>query len=287
MTAILKREFYSMFTNITGYLFCAFILLFAGIYMTLLNLKSGYANFEYVLGNMGFIFLIAIPVLTMRSVAEERRQKTDALLYSLPISMTQIVLGKFLAMLGILLLPLLVMCIYPLILSFFGNVYLPAGYGTLLGFFFLGGALAAIGLFISSLTDNQVVAAVLCLVVGLINYFLSAIAGYVSTSSASSAIAFIVLFIAVGLVIYLLTKNPVISAGVAVAGSIAVMVVNVVSPTTMSGLFPEIMKKVSLFERFYNFPNGVFDISALVYFIVIIAVFLFFTVQSMEKRRWS
>ena len=287
MIAILKREFYSMFTNITGYLFCAFILLFAGIYMTLLNLKSGMANFEYVLGNMGFIFLIAIPVLTMRSVAEERRQKTDTLLYSLPVSVTQIVLGKFLAMLGVLLLPLLVLCVYPLILSFFGSVYLPASYGSIFGFFLLGGALAAIGLFISSLTENQVVSAVLCLVVGLINYYLSTIASYVSTSATSSAIAFVVLFIAVGAVVYLLTKNPVIAVGTAIVGSVAVMVVNAVSPDAMSGLFPKIMDKISLFERFYNFPNGVFDISALVYFVVIMAVFLFFTVQSMEKRRWS
>ena len=287
MIAILKREFYSMFTNITGYLFCAFILLFAGIYMTLLNLKSGMANFEYVLGNMGFIFLIAIPVLTMRSVAEERRQKTDTLLYSLPVSVTQIVLGKFLAMLGVLLLPLLVLCVYPLILSFFGSVYLPASYGSIFGFFLLGGALAAIGLFISSLTENQVVSAVLCLVVGLINYYLSTIASYVSTSATSSAIAFVVLFIAVGAVVYLLTKNPVIAAGTAIVGSVAVMVVNAVSPDAMSGLFPKIMDKISLFERFYSFPNGVFDISALVYFVVIMAVFLFFTVQSMEKRRWS
>lgn len=287
MIAIFKREFHSMFTNITGYIFCAFILLFAGIYMTLLNLKSAYANFEYVLGNMGFIFLIAIPILTMRSVAEERRQRTDTLLYSLPVSMTEVVLGKFMAMLAVLLIPLCIMGIYPLILSFFGKVYLPASYGSILGFFFLGGALAAIGLFISSLTENQVVSAVLCLVTGLVNYYLSTIAGYASSSSSSAAVAFIVLFVLAGLVIYLLTKNPVVAAGFSLIGAVAVMVINIVSPDVMSGLFPKLMNKISLFERFYNFPNGVFDISALIYFVVVMAVFLFLTVQSMEKRRWS
>ncbi|MGN0163466.1 MAG: ABC transporter permease, partial [Candidatus Ornithomonoglobus sp.] len=115
MRAIFKRELHAMFTSITGYIFCAFILLFAGIYMTVINLKQGYANFEYVLGNMGFIFLIAIPILTMRSVAEERRQKTDALLYSLPVSMTRVVAGKFLAMLAVLFIPLFIIGFYPLI----------------------------------------------------------------------------------------------------------------------------------------------------------------------------
>ncbi|MGN0106277.1 MAG: ABC transporter permease [Hominilimicola sp.] len=287
MIAIFKREFHSMFTNITGYIFCAFILLFAGIYMTVLNLKSGYANFEYVLGNMGFIFLIAIPVLTMRSVAEERKQKTDSLLYSLPVSMTEVVLGKFLAMLAVLFVPLFIIGFYPLILSLFGNVHLPASYGSIIGFFFLGGALSAIGLFISSLTENQVVSAVLCLVTGLINYYLSSIAGYVSSSASATAIAFIVIFVIAGLVIYILTKNPVTAAGFVIIGSVIIMLVNIISPDIMSGLFPKIMDKISLFERFYNFPNGVFDISALIYFIVVMAIFLFFTVQSMEKRRWS
>lgn len=238
MTAIIKRELRALLTGVTGYIFCCFVLVFAGIYMNIINLKQGSANFEYVLGNMGFIFLIAIPLLTMRSLTEDRKQKTDTLLYSLPVSMTQIVLGKYIAMLILMLMPIIVVGIYPLILSFFGNVYLPASYGTLLGFFFLGASLTAIGLFISSLTENQAVAGILCLLVGIVNYFLPTIASYVSR-------------------------------------------------TAFGGALPEFLEKISLFQRFYSFPNGVFDIANLVFFAVVALVFIYFTIQSMEKRRWS
>lgn len=84
----------------TGYLFIAFVLLFAGIYTMMYNLSGAYANFEYVLDAISFLYLIAVPVLTMRAVAEEKRQKTDQLLYSLPIRLSGVVLGKYLAMAG-------------------------------------------------------------------------------------------------------------------------------------------------------------------------------------------
>ncbi len=238
MTAIIKRELRALLTGVTGYIFCCFVLVFAGIYMNIINLKQGSANFEYVLGNMGFIFLIGIPLLTMRSLTEDRKQKTDTLLYSLPISMTQIVLGKYIAMLILMLMPIIIVGIYPLILSFFGNIYLPASYGTLLAFFLLGASLTAIGLFISSLTENQAVAGILCLLVGIVNYFLPTIAAYVSR-------------------------------------------------TAFGGALPEFLEKISLFDRFYSFPNGVFDISNLVFYAVVALVFIYFTIQSMEKRRWS
>ena len=287
MKAIIKRELHSLLTGVSGYIFCGFILLFAGIYMTVINLKSGSANFEYVLGNMAFIFLVAIPILTMRSFSEERRQKTDTLLYSLPVSMTKIVLGKYIAILIFLALPIVIIGLYPLILSFFGKVYLPASYGALLGFWFLGGALGAIGLFISSLTENQAVSAVVCLIVLLVNYFLSSIASYVSSSAHASSVAFIVSFVIIGALLYFMTKNPVLSGGVVIAGAAAAIIINVISPASIEGLFPKILGKLSLFDRFFVFPNGEFSLSSLIYFAVVAAVFIFFTVQSMEKRRWS
>ena len=106
--------------------FGAFLLLFAGIYTMVINLQSASPYFEYVLMNMDFIFLIIVPILTMRVIAEERRQKTDQLLYSLPLTMTQVALGKYLAMLVIFLIPVAVIGVYPLVLTAFGAVYLPA-----------------------------------------------------------------------------------------------------------------------------------------------------------------
>ena len=90
MMAILKREFKSYYLSMTGYAFAAFLLIFTGIYTMAVCLAGYYSNFEYVLGNISFIFLLIVPILTMRVFAEERKQKTDQLLYSLPIGMTRI-----------------------------------------------------------------------------------------------------------------------------------------------------------------------------------------------------
>ncbi len=180
MRAVFRHELSSYFTGVTGYVFSAFLLLFTGIYTMVYNLQSASVHFEYVLGSMSFVFLIIVPILTMRVLAEERRQKTDQLLYSLPLTMTQVVLGKFTAMLVVFAVPMAVICLYPVVLSAYGNVYLPAAYGAIVGFFFLGMALLAIGMYISSVTESQAVAAGLCFVVMLMNYFLSDLAGFAS-----------------------------------------------------------------------------------------------------------
>ena len=189
MRAVFRHELSSYFTGVTGYVFSAFLLLFTGIYTMVYNLQSASVHFEYVLGSMSFVFLIIVPILTMRVLAEERRQKTDQLLYSLPLTMTQVVLGKFAAMLVVFAVPMAVICLYPVVLSAYGNVYLPAAYGAIVGFFFLGMALLAIGMYISSVTESQAVAAGLCFVVMLVNYFLSDLAGFASSTAYSSLAA--------------------------------------------------------------------------------------------------
>ena len=144
MTAIYKRELRAGFTGMANYVFIAFLLVFAGLYTMLYNLNGGYPNFEYVLQSMSIIFLIAIPILTMRAIAGEWRQHTDQLLYSLPIGMTRVVLGKYLAILTVVAVPCLIMAVYPLLLSAFGTVTFATAYGALIGFFLLSAALSAI-----------------------------------------------------------------------------------------------------------------------------------------------
>ena len=287
MIAIFRYELSSYFTSLTGYVFGAFLLLFAGIYTMVYNLNNLVTNFEYVPGSMPFVFLVIVPILTMRVLAEERRQRTDQLLYSLPLSMTEVVLGKYAAMLVLFLLPLAVISLYPIVLSAFGSVYFPAAFSTLVSFFFLGAALIAIGTFVSSVTESQAVAAGLCFVVMLVNYFLSSLAGYVSTSAFSSLLAFTVLVIALVLILYLMTKNSVISLTIGIVLEGALLLFYGFNSAAFEGLFPEVMEQLSLFERFYDVIDGVFDLTTIVYYLSVIAVFLFLSVQSMEKRRWS
>ena len=287
MTAVLRHELSSYFTNVTGYVFGAFLLLFAGIYTMVINLQSASPYFEYVLMNMDFIFLIIVPILTMRVIAEERRQKTDQLLYSLPLTMTQVALGKYLAMLVIFLIPVAVIGVYPLVLTAFGAVYLPAAYGALTGFFFLGASLIAIGMFISSLTESQAVAAGLCFVVMLLNYFISSLASYVPSTAFASFLCVAVCILVLGLIFRLLTRSGFAALVLTIVLEGGLVAAYTFRSADFQGLFPNLMEQLSLFDRFYEFVNGTFDLTAIVYYLTDIAVFVFLTVQSLEKRRWS
>jgi ABC-2 type transport system permease protein len=286
MTAIFWRELRAYFNSMVAYVFMVFLLVFAGIYTMAYNLNSGYPNFEYVLQSLAFIFMVAIPILTMRTIAEERRQHTDQLLYALPIGMTRVVLGKYLAMLVVVAAPCLIFAFYPLLLSSFGAVSLSTAYGALFGFFMLAATLSAIGLLVSSLTENQAVAAGLCFVVMLLLYYMSALASYVSDTASASLIALLILVLVVAVLLRLLTRSTPAALILGIAGCIGVLVAYLAVPTRFEGLFGKIMDSLSVFERFYTFNDGVFDLTAIVYFLSIIGVALFLTVQSMEKRRW-
>lgn len=287
MLAIFEREIKSYVHNIIGYAFIAFMLLFVGIFTMVINLSSRSPNFEYVLGNMSFVFIVLVPILTMRIIAEEKRQKTDQLLYSLPITMTEVVIGKYLALLLMLAIPMVIICIYPLILSTFGAVSIKASIGSIIGFYFLGAALLSMGLFISSITDSQAFAAVLCIIVMLINYYLADLASYVSGTAKASFIAFAVVAIILGIIINYLTQNHIFAFGFsAVCIGILGLIMGFSSPT-LEGAFPSLIKYLSVFDRFNNFMYGIFDITAIVYYLMLSLIFVFLTVQSLEKRRWS
>ena len=155
MTAVFKHELSNYFHSMTAYIFGAFLLAFVGIGAMSYNIQQAVANFEYVLSFVSLIFVVIIPVLTMRVIAEERKQKTDQLLYSLPITTTQVVIGKYLALLVIYLIPLCIVAVYPLLFARYGEVYLLTSYGSIGAFFIMGAALIAVGTFLSSLTENQ------------------------------------------------------------------------------------------------------------------------------------
>ena len=143
MGAIFRHELRNYFHSLTAYVFGAFLLAVVGLGSVLYNLQAAVSNFEFVLSFASIIFVVIVPILTMRTLAEERRQRTDQLLYSLPITTTQVVLGKYLALLVVYLIPLAVISLYPMLFSQFGDVYLPTSYGSLFAFFMMGAALLA------------------------------------------------------------------------------------------------------------------------------------------------
>ena len=287
MTAIYQKELNSYFRGMLGYLFTVFVLIFAGIYTMAYNLSGAYSNFAYVLDAISFIYLIAVPILSMRTFAEERKQKTDQLLYAMPVPMSSVVMGKYLAMVTVLLIPMGILCVYPLILTQFGTISLGTAYGSIFAFFMLGAYLLSVGLFISSLTDNQVASAVMTLVAVLLLFFMSGLASFVSSEASASLMALIIVSLIFAFVLYVLSKNPIVAAGVGIVCIGALMGYYAFEPAVFEGLFGEIMTQLSVFDRFYGFIDGVFDLKAIIYYASMIAVFLFLTVQSMEKRRWS
>lgn len=287
MIAVLKHELRNYFHTLTAYVFGAFLLVFVGIGSMFYNLQKAVSNFEFVLSFGSLVFVVIVPILTMRIIAEERKLKTDQLLYSLPITTTQVVIGKYLALLTVYLIPLCIISIYPLIFSRFGEVYLPTSYGSILAFFIMGSALIAVGVFISSLTENQGFAAGIGIAVILLNYYSVKLSEYVSSTAIGSIIAMGVLIIALGAVINYLTKNSTLAYGISLILIAGILITYFTDETKLEGLLPAIMKKLSLFERFYAFVNGVFDMTAIVYYISVIVFFLFLTVQSLEKRRYN
>lgn len=287
MKAVLKHELGSIFHSLTVYLFCAALLCFVGIGAMFYNIQASVANFEYVLNFVSIGLVFFIPILTMRSFAEERRQKTDQLLYSLPLTTWQIVMGKFLSLVGTFFLPMIIIAFYPLIFSRYGEVYLPGSYGSLVAFFVMGIALIAVGMFISSITDNQGFAAGIAIVVFLFNYYSVKLAEQISATAMGTMLAFFVFSLIIGLIVKALTKNAIIGYGVAGVLILATIVARFVVGDTFSDLLPDLMKKLSLFNRFTTFVNGVFDIGAIIFYASVIAFGLFLTVQSLEKRRYN
>ncbi len=286
MKAVFKHEAGLYSHGLLAYVFGAFLLEFIGIGAMLYNINAAVANFEYALGTFCIGFVALVPILTMRVLAEEKKQKTDQLLSLLPLSSTDIILGKYFAMALVFVIPMLVACVYPLIFSMYGEVYLPTSYGALFAFVFPGLALIAIGMFISSLTESQGMAAGLCVVVMLFCYYSASLADYIA-STAFNLVALVVIAALLALLVRRLTCSDAAGILVLVLCLAAVGVVWLVSPDSLATLLPDLMSRLSLFERFYTFVNGVFDVTAIVYYLSVAAFFLFLCVQSWEKKRYN
>ena len=287
MTAILKHELKNYFHSLTAYVFGAGLLLAVGLGALRYNLQAAVSNFEFALSYFSIVLAVIVPILTMRVIAEERKQRTDQLLYALPVTTTQVIVGKYLALLTVYLIPLCMIAVYPLIFSRFGDVYLLTSYGSILAFFLMGAALIALGVFISSLTDNQGFAAGIGIAVILLNYYSVSLSEYVSSTVVGSIVALCVLVLALGAVIKYLTKNENLAYAVCFVLIAAIAIVAFMDNTKFEGLLPAVMTKLSLFDRFTGFVNGVFDMTSVVYYASVVVFFLFLSVQSLEKRRYN
>ncbi len=287
MLAVYKKELRSYLTSMVGYVFIAFILLILGIYFTAYNLQYGSPDFGVTLSSVTFLFLIITPVLTMRILAEEKKNRTDQILLTAPIAVWKVVLGKYLSMITIYLIPVAVSNLYPLIMGKYGAVSYPMAYTAVLGFFFLGCAQIAVGLFLSSVTESQIIAAVLTFGVLFCSFVMDGIAGFFSDTALTSMLTVLILVILLAMVIYQMTKDVILSSIVGIGMSAVVVILYFIKSSLFSGLIQKVLDLFAIVNHFDNFVGGIFDVTGVVYMFSVICIFVFLTIQCIEKRRWS
>ena len=287
MIAIYKRDLKGFFTGMMGYVLLAFFLAVGGLYFTVMNLMSGYPDLSYTLYNNLFVLLVLVPLLTMRSFAEERRARTDQLLLTSPVPLWRIVLGQYLAVLSVIGLAVLVFALYPLIMSRGGAVSYRQSYAALLAFFLLGAACIAIGVFLSSLNENQIVAAVCSFFVLLLAYLMPSIQTLFTVGSALAMGVFLVLAVLGAAYAGWHSRSWGLGLGVFTVCCAAILVLFWLRSAALTSAFSSLLGALCLFSPFEKFVSGLFSLSAVVYYLSVTALFLFFTCQTLEKRRWN
>lgn len=288
MKGIYKRELKSYFYSMIGYVFIAFLVAFVGIYFMAYNLNMGYPYFSYTLSGGLFILLIAIPILTMKSFSEERRSKTDQLLLTAPVTLGQIVWGKYLAMVTVFAIPNLIFCLFPLIIKASGQAYLKVDYCAILAYFLLGCTYIAVGMFLSSLTESQIIAAISTFGVLLVLYLWNGLLDFLPTNAGGNLAGVLLIWSLLAFAVYQMAKNWILAAVLEVLGVAASAAVYFLKPDWMEGLLPEIFGKLSLSNGFTSIVNDrLLDVSSLFLGVSIIALFVFLTIQTIQRRRWS
>ena len=287
MKAIYIREIKVYFNSMIEYVFIAFFVLITAIYFSIQNILVLSPDFQNILSNVIMMFLILGPMLTMRLLSEEKNKKTDQLLLTAPVSIPSIVLGKYFAAVTVFLISLLITGIFPVILAFFGTVAVAQIIGTYIGFFLLGSAFIAVGLWVSSITDNQIVSAVATFAAIFLLLMVQTIVKAASGSQGFSLMFAGIIALIIAFYFYYNTKNSEISITLFIIEMAVLLILYFVKRSIFTGLAGKFAMMFAVLTRFQNFAMGLLDVSSIVYFISFIAVFLYFTIRVIEKRRWS
>ena len=287
MTAIFKRESKSCFTGMIGWVIAAVSLFFLGLYYTNRNLLYASSDFATVLYTMTMILLFLLPAISMRSFAEERKNKTDQLLLTSPVGIPSIVAGKYLAEIAVFALPLAAAAIMPLILTAFGTVSLVAAYSALLGYLLLGAACLAVGTWISALTENQILAYLATFGALLVAYLMNGIQTMFTTGNLLAFVVFMVIVLVAAILVGVSCKRLTAGLTVFCIGAAAVFILFLARPAWLLTAFNAVLDALALFEPFKDIVGGMFSIPAIVYYLSVIGLFLFMTGQALERRRWN
>jgi ABC-2 type transport system permease protein len=288
MLAVFKRELRAYFSSPIGWVVIGLFLFLSGIFFAATNLLGASPEYNSLLSTMAFILLLVVPLLTMRLLTEETRQHTDQMLITSPLSVTAIVVGKYLAAVAVFLITLLVTVLYPVMMSFFALLGLEWWkiLGGYLGLFLLGASFIAVGMFFSSVTESQIVAAFATFAALLVMWIIDALTSMVPTGWLYS-LGFVALVAAIlALVVWLSTRSvPATAVTVVVLGA-AIAVVAVLKKELFEGLLAKVMSWFSLLKRYEDFNLGILGLSPVVYYLSFSAAFVFLTVRMIDRKRW-
>lgn len=287
MAAIFKRELKSYFTGMIGWVIAAITLAFLGYFFTRLQLFYSLPDFSLTVYYMSIVMLFMNPAISMRSFAEDKKNRTDQLLLTSPVSIPEIVLGKFLAEIVSFSIPMSVSVIMPPILLAFGSVSLVSAYSVLIGYLLLEAACLAIGTFISALAENQIVAYLVTDAILLIGFMMKSIISAITTGNLLAFIVFMVVVLIASILVGVICKR--LTAGVTVfcAGAVVLFILFQLRPAWLLTAFNAVLSALALFDPFQDIVGGMFSIPAIVYYLSVIGLFLFLTGQALERRRWN
>lgn len=287
MLAILKKELKLYFLTPTGWIFLAVFLFVSGIMFSTQLVFPGNSQYSLFLTGLLFIYLFVVPLLTMKIFTDEKRFRTDQLLLTGPSNLWGIVLGKYLAALTVFLITILVTAIYPILLSFHGKLEWPMILGSYVGFILLGSAFIAIGVFISQVSEGVVGAAVLTFCAIIITFIIDFMQPYMPTTELAGLVWSMIMMAIPLAWLYSAGKNWAITGVVAVIFAVILLLVWIFGQDLLVGLIGRSLGWLSLTRRFGSFSMGILGLDAILYYLSFSGFFLFLTVQSLEKRRWS
>lgn len=286
MFAIFKKELHSYFNCMTGYVFIAFFIFITGLYFSLINIFQGLPDYQYVISNTTIMFLVIIPLLTMKLYSQEAKNKTDQLLFTSPVSITKITLGKYFAALILFLSALILTSVFPVTLSFYGSLPVSQILGTYLGYFLLAACFISVGIFISSLSENQIAVSISTFAVIFVFYIIDSLISNLPTGKNSSAVFIFSLAIGLCYMIYTRTKNILSSIIIFITMLITFSVAYFYNLSIFDSAMYKILSWFSLLSHFNNFGSGILNLSDIIYYLSFIVFFLFITINTIEKRRW-
>ena len=287
MRAIYKRELKSLFNSMIAYVFIAIYLLIFGIFFRAYNLEQGLTTIGITLYACYFCFFL-FALLTMKSLPEERKEKIDQLLFTAPVSVTKIVLGKYLAMCTVFAVVVLVIATCPMVVKSFGTAALMVDYTSLFAYFLLGCVYIAICMFISSLTESQIISAIISLVTVFILEYFSVFSSALSNDPYVSLVCFILIATLIGFICGFFTKNSTFGFSVGIGFALIVIVIYLFNQNVFTGAIQKVINVIPPSNYLMSFIGySTFDFSAIIYYVSVIGLFMFFTTQSIQKRRYS